>query len=145
MSPAIDSVAFFDALAAEMNASGERFRAIGDADMTAVVVMRRAGGDFRVRLVFDGLTCAGVAQVDEREAALGDFSLVGDLAEWQGMFGDIAANGRATGLWTINSLALLGDRIACEGTDQMGLDKFSRFNQTLQEFFDGAARIAVAA
>ena len=50
-------------------------------------------------------------------------------------------HGRAEGLQTINSLALLGGAIACVGNDPMGLDKFSRFNQTLQEFFDGAARV----
>ena len=49
------------------------------------------------------------------------------------------------GLYTINSLALMGDRIRCEGDDPMGLDKFSRFNQTLQEFFDGARHLAVGA
>jgi hypothetical protein len=27
----------------------------------------------------------------------------------------------------------------------MGTDKFSRFNQSLQEFFDGAARLQLAA
>ena len=145
MSPAIDTVAFFDALSDEMNASTERLRIVGDADMTAVVVMHRPGGDLRVRLVFEGLICAGVAEVGAEEAGNADFALVGDLADWQGMFDDIVANGRATGLWTINSLALLGDRISCQGDDPMGLDKFSRFNQTLQEFFDGAARIAVAA
>lgn len=145
MSPAVDTVAFFDALSGEMNSSTDRFRIIGDADMSAAVVMHRPGGDLRVRLVFEGLTCAGVAEVDAGEAGQADFVLVGDLADWQGMFDDIVANGRATGLWTINSLALLGDRISCQGDDPMGLDKFSRFNQTLQEFFDGAARIAVAA
>ena len=50
-------------------------------------------------------------------------------------------HGRATGLQTINSLALLGDDIALGGSDPMGLDKFSRFNQTLQEFFDGASTL----
>ena len=30
--------------------------------------------------------------------------------------------------------------IRLRGDDPMGVDKFSRFNQTLQEFLDGAAR-----
>ena len=87
-----------------------------------------------------------MAEADEQACAgRADFSLEGDLAAWDAMFADIIAHGRATGLQTINSLALLGDRISCEGTDPMGLDKFSRFNQTLQEFLDGAAAVAVAA
>ena len=58
---------------------------------------------------------------------------------------DITANGSASGRLTINSLALLGTDIRLRGDDPMGTDKFSRFNQTLQEYLDGAARSAVAA
>jgi hypothetical protein len=82
------------------------------------------------------------------EAHLADFSLDGPLVKWQEMFDDIVANGAASGRQTINSLALLatgpGD-IRLRGDDPMGVDKFSRFNQTLQEYLDGAARVAVTA
>jgi len=145
MSARVDTVAFFDALAAEMNAHPERFELLGSADMVAEVVMNRPEGDFRVRLAFEGLGCSGVTEVEGGGAPDCDFRLVGPLAAWQGMFADIAANGRATGLWTINSLALLGTEIACVGDDPMGLDKFSRFNQSLQEFFDGAPQVPVGA
>jgi hypothetical protein len=53
---------------------------------------------------------------------------------------DIRRNGRATGRQTLNSLTMVGDAIQLRGVDVMGVDKFSRFNQSLQEFFDGAAR-----
>ncbi len=139
----IDSTAFFNSLAIEMNAHPERYQILGDADMSATLVMRRADGDFRVRVDFEELRCTGVTEVDAGEPC--DFRLEGDLTDWQAMFDDIVANGRATGLQTINSLALMGTDIVCAGDDPMGLDKFSRFNQTLQEFFDGAARIAVPA
>ena len=39
--------------------------------------------------------------------------------------------------WTINSLALKGDPMVVACDDPTGTDKFSRFNQTLQEFLDG--------
>lgn len=145
MSGAIDRVGFFDALADEMNAHPERVRVYGEADMVVDVVVRRPSGDtFRVRLTFDGLRCDGVAPVEEGTAGA-DFSLEGDVAAWEAMFDDVVAHGRATGLQTINSLALLGGSIERGGTDPMGLDKFSRFNQTLQEFFDGAAHVAAPA
>jgi hypothetical protein len=144
-SSAIDTTAFFEALAAEMNAHPDRYRLYGEADMDPVLVMRRPDGDFRVRLHFAELACADVTEVDESEAPLSDFRLEGDLAAWQGMFDDIRTNGSATGLWTINSLALMGDKIVVAGDDPMGTDKFSRFNQTLQEFLDGAARLDRAA
>jgi hypothetical protein len=139
----IDSTEFFDALAKEMNAHPERYQVLGDADMSAMVVMRKNGTSFCARIDFEELHCAGVTEVEESDPA--DYRLDGPLDAWQAMFDDIVANGRATGLETINSLALLGDRIACRGDDPMGLDKFSRFNQTLQEFFDGAAHTAVPA
>jgi hypothetical protein len=139
----IDSTAFFNSLAIEMNAHPERYQILGDADMSATLVMRRPAGDFRVRIDFEELRCAGVTEVEVGEPS--DFRLEGDLDAWQVMFDDIVANGRATGLQTINSLALMGNDIVCAGDDPMGLDKFSRFNQTLQEFFDGTARIAVPA
>ncbi len=145
MSGGVDTMAFFDSLANEMNAHAERFAPLGEAEMTLVLVMGRSGGDFRVRLEFESLECIGVVQVDDAEALGADFRLEGPLEAWQAMFDDITANGRATGLYTINSLALMGDRIRCEGDDPMGLDKFSRFNQTLQEFFDGARHLAVGA
>lgn len=141
----IDTTAFFEALAAEMNAQTERFRLYGEADMDAVLVMRRDEGDFRVRLHFAEIECSDVTEVDEEEARLSDFRLEGDLASWQAMFDDIRANGSAAGLWTINSLALMGDKIVVAGDDPMGTDKFSRFNQTLQEFLDGASRLDRAA
>jgi len=145
MSARVDTVAFFDALAAEMNAHPERYELLGAADMVAEVVMTRPEGEFRVRLAFEGLGCGGVTEVEGGGGPDCDFRLVGPLAAWQAMFADIAANGRATGRYTINSLALLGTEIACVGDDPMGLDKFSRFNQSLQEFFDGARQVPVGA
>jgi hypothetical protein len=94
---------------------------------------------FAVRLTFEGIRCEHVVEAESDGPC--EYRLDGPIGAWQAMFGDIAANGRATGLQTINSLALLGDEIALGGSDPMGLDKFSRFNQTLQEFFDGASKV----
>jgi hypothetical protein len=136
----IDTIDFFAALAAEMNANPERYQPLGEADMDAVIVMRHPkGGVFAVRCAFEGIRCEHVVETDPDSPC--EYRLDGPRAAWQAMFDDIVGNGRATGLQTINSLALLGDDIALGGTDPMGLDKFSRFNQTLQEFFDGAGKM----
>ena len=134
----VNSLELFTALAAQMNAHPDQFRPLGEADMDAVIVMTGTReGSFAVRLVFEGIRCEHV--VDAEPDAPCEYRLAGPLTAWQAMFDDIVAHGHATGLQTINSLALLGDDIALGGTDPMGLDKFSRFNQTLQEFFDGAS------
>jgi hypothetical protein len=136
----INTIEFFSALATEMNAHPERYTHLGEADMDAVIVMQYDhGGVFAVRCAFEGIRCEHVVEADPDSPC--EYRLVGPLAAWQAMFDDIVEHGRATGFQTINSLALLGDDIALGGTDPMGLDKFSRFNQTLQEFFDGAGTL----
>jgi hypothetical protein len=136
---------FFAALAGELNAHPEQFKVHGEADMVAALVMRNAGGDFAVRVTFEGLRVEDVKKVSAADATEADYYLDGPLEAWQAMFDDIFANGAASGRLTINSLALLGTDIRLRGDDPMGVDKFSRFNQTLQEYLDGAARVAVAA
>jgi hypothetical protein len=141
----IDSANFFAGLADEMNAHPEHFRVLGDCDMVAALVMRRDGGDFAVRITFEELRCSDAIEVPADEARLADFYLDGPYTKWQEMFDDILQHGTASGRLTINSLALLATDIRLRGDDPMGVDKFSRFNQTLQEYLDGAARIAAAA
>jgi hypothetical protein len=134
----IDTIEFFRALQHEMNADPERFRILGDADTAFAILMKDGIRDFSVRVRFEELACPEVTAGAAGDAV--DFALVGPMTAWQAMFDDVLANGRATGLQTINSLVLLGDDISLDGDDPMGLDKFSRFNQTLQEYLDGAAR-----
>jgi sirohydrochlorin ferrochelatase len=136
----------FQALGERVNAEPERFRPLGDCDMVAALVCRRAAGDLAVRIEFEALRCTGVDAIDANDPAqlaTADFSLDGPEAAWDAMFADIIANGSASGRQTINSLALLGTDIRLRGADPMGVDKFSRFNQTLQEYLDGTARLAL--
>ena len=144
MSRAVDSIEFFDALASEMNSHPERFEILGDVDIDMGIVMRRPGEDFRARLRLEGIECTGVGALDEGDERAVDCWLDGDLGAWQEMFDEISADGQATGRQTINSLTLVGDRISLRGDDPMGVDKFSRFNQTIQELLDGAARTIAA-
>jgi len=138
-----DDIAFIDALARDMNDHSDLYERYGAADFVAVFTMQRPDdGAFRARVCVDGVKCVAVDEIDAEDESMSDFRLEGPLAAWQAMFDDIVAHGGATGLQTVNSLALMGDRIRLVGSDPMGLDKFSRFNQTLQEFLDGAARIA---
>ncbi len=142
----IDSVGFFDALATEMNAHPEVYDILGDVEMAIVFVMTRPGGTaFRAKLTFDGIQCTGVQEVGEGAESDGDCWVEGDVSDWQAMLDDIFANGQAEGRQTINSLTLLGDRLAVHGEDPMGVDRFFRFNQTVQNFLDGAANLTVPA
>lgn len=139
----VDRVGFFDALAAEMNGHPETYEILGDVDIDLGLIMR-SGDDFRVRLRFEGIECTGVSEMEEGEEAATDCWLDGPLEAWQGMFDNIRSNGRATGRQTINSLSILGEPIRVRGADTLGVDKFFRYNQTMQTFFDGAASVAAA-
>jgi len=138
---AIDTVQFFDALATEMNAHPEVYEVLGDLDMDLALVMTDEHGDFRVRLTFDGITCAGVDEIGDGDEFTTSCYLQGPLTEWRAMFADIVEHGHATGWWTINSLTLVGDKIAVHGDDPLGVDLFFRFNQTVQNFLDGASAV----
>jgi len=142
----IDTVSFFDALATEMNAHPEAYEVLGDVDMDLAIVMRRPDADdFRLLLALRGISCEGVTELDADDLARADCWVEGDLSAWQTMFDDVLANGRATGRQTINSLTLIGDDLVVRGTDPMGVDKFFRFNQTVQAFIDGAAAVSAGA
>ncbi len=141
--PAIDQVSFFDALAAEMNGHADRFEILGDVDIDIGLIMR-SGDDFGVRLRFEGIECTGVSEMEDGEEQATDCWLDGPLEAWQGMFDNIRSNGRATGRQTINSLSIRGEPLRVRGADPLGVDKFFRYNQTMQAFFDGAATVAVA-
>lgn len=142
----IDSIAFYDALAALMVAEPERYERLGDIDLELAVVMNRPDGSaFRARLSFHGITCDGVAEIGDGEEQLANCWLDGSLEDWHAMFDNVAAHGHAVDQWTLNTLTLFGDRIALRSTDPVGEDRFHRFNQTLQEFVDASARLAVDA
>jgi hypothetical protein len=146
MSAPVDSVAFFDDLAAAMSADSERYERLGDIDLELALVMRRPEGDhFRVQLSFHGITCDGVAAIDAGAESLADCWLEGDLEDWEAMFATIAEHGHAVEQWTLNTLTLFGDRIRLHAKDPMGEDRFHRFNQTLQDFVDAYARLRAGA
>ena len=140
----IDTIQQFDALAANMNARPEQFEALGDIDLDLVCVMNDDHGAFRVRLRFEGISCTGVGACEPGDERTADCWLEGPLDAWAAMFADIRAHRGATGMHTLNSLTLLGDRIALHGDDPMGVDRFHRFNQSVQEFFDAAATLDAA-
>lgn len=140
--PPITSVAFFEGLARDMASRPEHFEVLGDADLDVVVHMTDPDGDTRIRLRFSGITCDEVSEAGPADAEAAHCSIVGTRAAWQAMFDDILANGRATGRQTLNALTMWGEDLQIEGTDPMGTDRVSRYIQTLQEFLDGAARLA---
>jgi hypothetical protein len=95
-----------------------------------------------VGLEFDGYRLARAVQLDDTAAFDPDFVICGRRPVWDRMLAEIARGGRPELRHTLSSLALVGDELWLESTDQLREDKFFRFNQTLQEFFNLSARLS---
>ena len=141
----IKDLAFFQSLADYMNDHPDTFEILGEVDMTMGIIMfDPAGEDLRVCLPFEELGCASPTTMAAGQETGCDCWLEGDLAAWEPMFKNIEAGDGATGRQTISSLTLVGEHIEVHGIDPMGIDRFFRFNQTVQQFFDGAGQLALS-
>lgn len=139
----MDSVEVFRGLAAQMEAHQAEFEALGLCDLDLEVAIGRPSTDaLRVLLRFRDYACADVVALGPEEQAHVDCRLEGDQAVWEDIRDDIVANGHSTGRLTISSLVLLGERLHLGGVDPMGVDRFFRYAETVQRFFDGLGALA---
>ncbi len=139
---------WFLALGRLMEARGELFRRIGYVETRFIVRVlpdeERGGAERNVGLVFEGYALTGARELAtpaDVAAFDADFVVCARGAVWQRMLEEIAHNGRPELRHTLNSLALIGDEMWLESSDQLREDKFYRFNQSLQEFFNLAAQL----
>jgi hypothetical protein len=138
------SAAFFQALATAMAAEQERFRRLGffDATIGVRVLADADGGVERLFvLAFEVFECARVAEVARFAPGQVDFVLAGKASAWREMFENIRQNGGADVAHSINTLTHFGEQLSLHYDDPDGHDKLYRFAESVQEFFDLAARL----
>jgi hypothetical protein len=139
------STEWFRELARRMEEDRAAYRDLGSIDCTMVV---RVDGPDRGELyevVFAGLEVRSIrklARLDD--AAPGYFVLSATIATWREMIENIRANGGPDLTHTLNYLTFPDDPMCVSGPDQLQVDAFYRYNQTLQRFFAGAAEVATA-
>ncbi len=122
-----------------MESEGERFRRIGYAEARFVVKVLpdEEGAPARsIGLVFDGYRLAEVCELDDPWSIDPDFIVNAKRSVWLKLLGEIEAEGHPALRSTLNSLALMGEQVWLESRDQLREDKFYRYNQTIQEFFN---------
>jgi hypothetical protein len=90
-------------------------------------------------VVFDGYRLTQATALEQASDFDSDFVIVGRAATWDRMLDEIRRDGRPNLRHTLNSLVLIGEEMWLESSDQLREDKFYRFNQTLQEFFNLAS------
>ena len=100
-------------------------------------------GERVFRLTFDVFDVRDIREIDEGELRDLDFYLDMEPERWQAMLRSIREQGKAEREYTLNSL----DLTLAEGLHQNAMDdgyradKFFRFNESLQRFFDLSAQV----
>jgi hypothetical protein len=140
------SVAWLQGLADAMAAQPEKYRKLGPLDLTLVLrITHRAGDDDCYALEFDGTRCVAVTRLRGTAEVRGRHSVIleGDYAAWKEMVESIRAHGGADLTHTLNYLTLpdwpLRLIAVDESEGQLDIDRFYRYQESLQAFFDEAA------
>jgi len=136
------SVEFFEALRERANSDPERLRRLGTVDMTLVVKIDYPDRVECYEIVFAGYRCVRTRRIaSPSNAARGAIVLEGPYAAWREMIDNIVANGHADLEHTLNTLTLMDTPLHVDSDNQLDTDLFYRYQENLQEFFDGAAAI----
>ena len=148
MTETFPSVGWFRALADRMAAQPERYRKLGAMDLTLVPKITFPDGHAELySLAFEGHRCRAVERLDDVTAVRGRHPVVleGEYAAWREMLENIRRNGHADLTHTLNYLTLPDWPLRLvpvdDGEGQLDVDRFYRYNQSLQEFFDETGHV----
>ena len=132
------SVEWFQALQQLVNVDPE-FRRLGSIDAAMGV---KVGSRVFV-VIFEAFECTEVRDGSEADLDDLDFYLELSEADWRELVENTKANGGADRRHTLNTLDLTAnDGLAQNATgDQLRRDIFFRVNESLQYFFDQAAKL----
>jgi hypothetical protein len=146
--PAFPSVAWLQRLADAMAAQPEKYLELGPLDLTLVACIVQPDGRKELyALEFDGLQCVSVTNPSCIAEVRGWHPVIleGEYATWQEMIENIRTHGHADLTHTLNYLTLPGWPLRLlvvdEAESQLDVDRFYRYQETLQAFFDEAAAI----
>jgi hypothetical protein len=132
---------FFEELRTRANANPDLFRRLGTADMTLVVKVDYDDKSDFYEIEFAGYRCTGVKQLNSiAEAPTGAVVISGPYPAWREMIDNIVTKGHADLEHTLNTLTLMDTPLRVDADNQLDTDLFYRYQQNLQEFFDGAGQ-----
>ena len=148
MTETFPSLGWFRALADRMAAQPEKYRRLGAMDLTLVPRITFHDGRAELySLAFESHRCRAVERPESTAAIRGRHPVVleGAYAAWREMVENIRRNGRADLTHTLNYLTLPDWPFRLlpvdEGEGQLDVDRFYRYNESLQEFFDETAGV----
>lgn len=137
------STDWFEQLADAMRKEPERFQELGSTDCTMVVkVDLGAAGARLFEISFEGFEIIEIRELARlEEANPSHFVVEGTLGAWRDMIDNIRRNGGPDLEHTLNYLTLPDVPLQVSGPDQLEVDVFYRYHETIQRFFNGAAGI----
>jgi hypothetical protein len=137
------SEAWFEAMAAQMRDDPVPFKELGAMDCTMVVQVDNAGQSEFFEVSFKSYAVDSIRRLDNiDDADPAHFRITAPLDVWREMIGNIEHNGEPDLKHTLNFLTFPDDPMVVDGPDQLQTDAFYRYNQSLQQFFNGAAGLA---
>lgn len=134
--PEFPSLEWFESLRAIVN-EDDRLRRLGTCDATVGVKAL----DKAFEVTFDAFECTGVREISAAGLAKTDFYLDAPFSTWQEMLEDIKEHGKPGRQNTLNTIDFVDPDGFAKAEDQSGKDKFYRYGQTFQEFFNASAEI----
>lgn len=134
--PIFPSVEWFQAIADIINGD-EEYRKCGTCDAVVGIQV----GERLFQLDFEAFEVTGVKELTATDPRDLDFTLVLPFDQWKEMIENIRQNGHADLSHTLNSIDLASPEEFAQAEDYYRRDKFYRFNQSFQVFFDTAAKI----
>lgn len=139
------STQWFEALARRMEQEEAVYRELGSIECTMVVKVDAPSGTHLYEIAFEGFTVRSVRELTRlADAAPEHFVIEASLDTWREMIDNIRANAGPDLTHTLNYLTFPDDPMRVTGPDQLEIDAFYRYNQSLQRFFNGAAAIPTA-
>jgi hypothetical protein len=148
MTETFPSVGWFRGLADRMGAAPEKYRKLGAMDLTLVPRIVFPDGHAEVySLAFEGHRCTAVERLESTADVRGRHPVVleGDYEAWKEMVESIRREGHADLHHTLNYLTLPDWPLRLvaidDGEGQLDVDRFYRYIETLQEFFEEASRL----
>lgn len=121
-----------------------RFRRLGFIDTTfGVHVISPDGQEWRFVLAFEVFECREAREVEDFSGIPLDYVIRGDFSTWQEMLTNIREHGQADVAHSLNTLTHFGERLQVIYDDPDDRDKFFRFQESIQEFFDLASKLDI--
>jgi hypothetical protein len=139
------STQWFEALAHRMAQEEAAYRELGPVECTMVVRVDAPSGPQLHEVAFEGFQVRSVRRLARLEDAAPDhFVIEASLDTWREMIDNIRANAGPDLTHTLNYLTFPDEPMRVTGPDQLEVDAFYRYNQSLQRFFNGAAAVPTA-